>query len=258
MKLDPETDESGKIKSGEIQSIKNEFLRNQLDPENVEVSQAESESVKQMETLIAGMRITRQKLKHYKQILDKIQSIESEFLRDERRDELGLENLKVSQAETEILTAVMRIIEPKFKQNQPKLDQIPSIESEFLRNQIAPEDDISIEVSQAESESVNEMKTLKAGRRIKTVQVGSSDPDQHNTEEVVKEESKQMQPEKMSSEVARKRGNRRREKSRAGLPSVGCTNSDCSKIGIQRCAGCHWALYCGEVCFHKDENMLRS
>ena len=30
LKLDPETDESGKIKSSEIQSIKNEFLRNQL------------------------------------------------------------------------------------------------------------------------------------------------------------------------------------------------------------------------------------
>ena len=229
-----------------------EILRNQLDPENIEVSQEESESMNQIEILTAGMKIVHQKLKHYKQKLDRLQSIESEFLRDELRDELGLENLKVSQAEMEILTAVMRIIEPEFKQNQPKLDQIPSIESEFLRNQIAPEDDISIEVSQAESESVNEMKTLKAGRRIKAVQVGPSDPDQHCTEKIVKAESKQMQleplPEKLSSEVARKRGNRRREKSRADLPSVGCTHSACSKIGIQRCAGCHWSLYCGEVC----------
>ena len=117
--------------------------------------------------------------------------------------------------------------------------KIQSMGSESLRNKLDPVYDIDVKNSEAESESAR--KTLKAGRRIKADQVGPADPDQHI--EKVEEGSKQMQiesvPEKMSSEVVRKR-----EKARA---SVGCTNSDCSKIGSQRCAGCHWSLYCEEV-----------
>ena len=76
-----------------------------------------------------------------------------------------------------------------------------------------------------------------------------SEPDQ-STGKVLKEESKQTQPELipeiMSIEVESKskRGEMRRENA-----TTGCANPDCSKIGNQRCAGCHLSLYCGEVCY---------
>ena len=79
-----------------------------------------------------------------------------------------------------------------------------------------------------------------------------SEPDQPNGKVVnnyLKQTKPEFAPETKSKEVAfskkSKRGEMRREKARATL---GCTNSGCSKIGIQRCAGCHRSLYCSEVC----------
>ena len=120
----------------------------------------------------------------------------------------------------------------------------------------------SVENSQAESDIVAAMekKTLKAGRRLKAYEVKQSEPDEP-TEKIAKKKSKQPcltksehVPEIVSTEVAyskSKEAQIRREKATTCLPTVGCTSLHCSKIGIQRCAGCHHSLYCGEVCIQQ-------